>query len=290
MIVSTRYHPLVFGIAAGVPCLAIYQDRYTATKLAGALAQAGLAGWRLPIEALLTDLPGDVFDEVWSRREELSEHLHSVTADWPSKQEAHWDEVWQAITVGPSNPGSHPRPISGGGDPVCGEVVPKLAGLASVNVIADEHLRATEALEFNWRAAFTEAERYALSLEGAFAAGTLAHRGAAEALAITARKVDDLEARLSDLDLRRATVAADNLHLVDEIRHAERSAQAARDLVGALRERLETAIEHGATVAGALVVAETRAADLAAYVGALHATKTLRWTRPLRSIYGRFLR
>ena len=82
---------------------AIYQDQYTSVKLTGALGHAELAGSRVPIDSLLTDLPGDVFDELWSRRQELTEHLASVTATWPSMQHAHWDEVWRAITE--SEPG-----------------------------------------------------------------------------------------------------------------------------------------------------------------------------------------
>ena len=67
-IVSTRYHPLVFGLSAGVPCLGIYQDSYTFIKVTGALDHAGLGGWVIPVEALKTDVPARLFDELWSRR------------------------------------------------------------------------------------------------------------------------------------------------------------------------------------------------------------------------------
>jgi polysaccharide pyruvyl transferase WcaK-like protein len=43
--VSSRYHPLVFGSAAGVPCLGISRDDYTAVKLCGALGQLGEERW-----------------------------------------------------------------------------------------------------------------------------------------------------------------------------------------------------------------------------------------------------
>src|SRR5205085_2503623 len=45
MVVSTRYHPLVFAASAGVAALAIHTDDYTRIKLRGALAPAGLEGW-----------------------------------------------------------------------------------------------------------------------------------------------------------------------------------------------------------------------------------------------------
>ncbi len=37
MVVSSRYHPLVFGLAAGVPCLGVFSTPYTRVKLQGAL-------------------------------------------------------------------------------------------------------------------------------------------------------------------------------------------------------------------------------------------------------------
>jgi polysaccharide pyruvyl transferase WcaK-like protein len=42
LVVSSRYHPVVFATAAGVPVVAIHQDEYTRVKLSGALAPAGL--------------------------------------------------------------------------------------------------------------------------------------------------------------------------------------------------------------------------------------------------------
>jgi polysaccharide pyruvyl transferase WcaK-like protein len=47
MVVSSRYHPLVFATAAAVPCLGIYRDAYTRIKLQGALAHAGAESWCL---------------------------------------------------------------------------------------------------------------------------------------------------------------------------------------------------------------------------------------------------
>jgi hypothetical protein len=42
MILSSRYHPIVFGLAAQVPCLALHVDAYTHVKLQGALIHAGM--------------------------------------------------------------------------------------------------------------------------------------------------------------------------------------------------------------------------------------------------------
>jgi glycosyltransferase involved in cell wall biosynthesis len=44
-VVSSRYHPIVFALAAATPSLFVAQDEYTAQKGGGALAAAGAAKW-----------------------------------------------------------------------------------------------------------------------------------------------------------------------------------------------------------------------------------------------------
>lgn len=52
LVVTSRYHPAVFAVAAGVPVLGIPVDEYTRVKLAGALGNGGQSGI-LPVESLL---------------------------------------------------------------------------------------------------------------------------------------------------------------------------------------------------------------------------------------------
>jgi polysaccharide pyruvyl transferase WcaK-like protein/SAM-dependent methyltransferase len=49
LVLSTRYHPVVFATSAGVPSIALYADAYTRVKLRAALWFAGLDGWSLPL-------------------------------------------------------------------------------------------------------------------------------------------------------------------------------------------------------------------------------------------------
>ena len=51
LVVSSRYHPLVFATAAAVPCLGLYRDAYTRIKLQGALAHVGMEAWCLSAAA-----------------------------------------------------------------------------------------------------------------------------------------------------------------------------------------------------------------------------------------------
>lgn len=53
LVVSTRYHPIVFGLRCGVPSLGLVQDRYHEAKLIGATAPYGRSAWVLPIAALV---------------------------------------------------------------------------------------------------------------------------------------------------------------------------------------------------------------------------------------------
>ena len=96
-VVSLRFHPLVFGLAGGVPCMAITSDRYTGIKLQGALQHAGLASWQVPSDALATSIVPELFDELWSRRAEIREHLLPIAPDWFDRHHQRWDAVWSAI-------------------------------------------------------------------------------------------------------------------------------------------------------------------------------------------------
>jgi polysaccharide pyruvyl transferase WcaK-like protein len=75
LVVSTRYHPVVFALGAGTPVLFLYQDRYTLVKGQGALALAGLEGWTLSLGLAASGLLGPAALELWSRRETVREHL-----------------------------------------------------------------------------------------------------------------------------------------------------------------------------------------------------------------------
>jgi polysaccharide pyruvyl transferase WcaK-like protein len=279
-ILSTRYHPIVFGLSNAVPCLGLYQDRYTASKLTGALDHAGLGDWRLPLEALATETAGDVFDELWARRYELRDHLGEITAGWADRQRDHWDELWQAISE-PSTPVAarsvHLTAATRAG------IAPKTPGAAALNTVASHQLDVSSDLEERWRTGFLETERYATDL-GAAQRELESIRAGATAI------IDEARAQAIGADFRRAAAEAGNIQLRDETSHAERSAAAARTLVGELQQDLDrTRFErdHAYREAADAVAA---AEELQALVAAIEATKTMRWTRRPRRIYRRLRR
>ncbi len=71
LVVSSRYHPLVFGTAGSVPCLGLYRDDYTRIKLQGALAQVGMEPWCLSLPAASSGGLLAGCRDLWSRRDEV---------------------------------------------------------------------------------------------------------------------------------------------------------------------------------------------------------------------------
>lgn len=82
MVISTRYHPLVFGLAGGVPGLAVSTDDYTRIKLQGALEHAHFQRWSLPLKAALSDALFEAAVELWGRRASMTERLKVFQSLW----------------------------------------------------------------------------------------------------------------------------------------------------------------------------------------------------------------
>lgn len=83
MILSSRYHPIVFGLAAQRPCLALHVDAYTHIKLQGALIHAGMGEEYLhPLgEACIAGIAERAMS-ILLRREECGEQLKRNLDAW----------------------------------------------------------------------------------------------------------------------------------------------------------------------------------------------------------------
>jgi polysaccharide pyruvyl transferase WcaK-like protein len=93
LVVSSRYHSLVFGLRAGVPSLGISADDYTYTKLQGALLQAGLEESVISWESVLRGgLTRGVFDH-WRQRAELREKILRRLPAWEEAERQRWDRI-----------------------------------------------------------------------------------------------------------------------------------------------------------------------------------------------------
>ncbi|MHC6220043.1 polysaccharide pyruvyl transferase family protein [Arthrobacter sp. MMS24-S77] len=93
LVLTNRYHPVVFGLAAGVPVVSLANDAYSDVRLHGAMDNWGVEDWALP----LSSLAGGGFDravaEAWARRGEIREHLDSLRPRIRAVHENWWDAV-----------------------------------------------------------------------------------------------------------------------------------------------------------------------------------------------------
>ena len=93
-VVSSRYHPVVFSAAAGVPTLAISVDGYTAIKLRGALATGGQSS---VIELAALERGPDLASDLWSRRAEIAAVALERRGASIASSEAWWDRVLREL-------------------------------------------------------------------------------------------------------------------------------------------------------------------------------------------------
>jgi len=97
LLVSSRYHPVVFATSAAVPTIGLSVDGYTSVKLEGALGNAGQSGI-LPLAELLAGNGASIVDGVWSSRADIRA-AGAATADARrAASAAWWDRV--ALTLG----------------------------------------------------------------------------------------------------------------------------------------------------------------------------------------------
>lgn len=90
LIVSTRYHPIVFGLGAGVPAIGIYGDEYCRIKLQGAQAHARLDRWTLTYDDVARGelLPSAL--ELWRTRDDVRPSLDSCRNAWRDESRERW--------------------------------------------------------------------------------------------------------------------------------------------------------------------------------------------------------
>lgn len=75
LVISSRYHPLVFGLAAAKPCLGVWSDQYTRTKLRGALEHHGSAHAACNVQELGEGLLIRRLAALWQGRQAWQAHL-----------------------------------------------------------------------------------------------------------------------------------------------------------------------------------------------------------------------
>ena len=96
LVITSRYHPAVFAVAAGVPTIGISVDGYTSVKLTGALGNFRQSAV-LPSTGLIAGDGPVLAHSVWESREQIRS---SASALLPSRQAASaqwWDRIAAAL-------------------------------------------------------------------------------------------------------------------------------------------------------------------------------------------------
>jgi polysaccharide pyruvyl transferase WcaK-like protein len=150
LVVSSRYHPIVFGLAAGVPSLGIYGDDYCRIKLQGALAHARLDRWTLTYDDVARGALLPKALELWSIREGVQRDLAARRELWREE----WRERWTAVlgALDPAGSISSQSSMLFGRPP--DDVVPALASALRAQI------RWSEAERTSLEARFRETEQH----------------------------------------------------------------------------------------------------------------------------------
>ena len=91
-VISSRYHPLVFALAATKPCFGVWCDEYTRIKLQGALHHYGCAQASSSLEDVLSGSWVKNLPWLWNCRHQLQAHMathgNAIRADEVVRREA----------------------------------------------------------------------------------------------------------------------------------------------------------------------------------------------------------
>ena len=111
LVVSTRYHPIVFGLSGGVPCLAISPDEHTRVRHAECLRQAGLEHLAISFDAALGGELLSAALSSWQQRDATRRQLDSRTAGWTAAEAGKWARVREVLNW-PEQALDAPSPVS----------------------------------------------------------------------------------------------------------------------------------------------------------------------------------
>jgi polysaccharide pyruvyl transferase WcaK-like protein/glycosyltransferase involved in cell wall biosynthesis len=100
LVISTRYHPLVFAMAGSVPAVGLWTDEYTRRKLLGALIHAARPGDAMSLEeALAGGLTAKAL-QLWHSRAWFREELQSRVSTWRGDEEVRFAKLGCRLRAG----------------------------------------------------------------------------------------------------------------------------------------------------------------------------------------------
>lgn len=98
LVVTSRYHPAVFAVAAGVPTIGIPVDSYTTDKLTGALGNFGQSAL-LPAHTLVDGKGAALVSALWQERHDIRSIGIERSAVNRRAAAVWWDDVMVVLTL-----------------------------------------------------------------------------------------------------------------------------------------------------------------------------------------------
>jgi polysaccharide pyruvyl transferase WcaK-like protein len=97
LVVTTRYHPIVFGLSGGVPCVGIFPDEHTRVRQAECLRQAGLEQYSISFDAAVGGGLLTSAHSAWQERGTIGRQLDARAATWRAGESRKWSLVSKAL-------------------------------------------------------------------------------------------------------------------------------------------------------------------------------------------------
>jgi polysaccharide pyruvyl transferase WcaK-like protein len=115
LVISTRYHPLVFALAGAVPAVGLWTDQYTRRKLQGALIHAGRLSDAMSFEeALAGGLTAKAL-QLWHSTASLREELRTRVTTWRGDEEVRLAKLECRLRAGMHHQQSVPITLNSNG-------------------------------------------------------------------------------------------------------------------------------------------------------------------------------
>ncbi len=303
VVVTSRYHPVVFALGSGVPVVSVSQDHYTFTKCAGAAELFGLEQWNVPSAALRSGMLSEAVGEAMARRAEVSDRLLQLGCLWREHSELRAVAMVELFGGGSSTDLAVPEvaaPLRPSGRWAVAASIITAQGIALEGAQAHRADTAAAAQEYIADLVQRAATEAAAALEARSVTEDLNREAARLHLAHADERAArlDLERELAHVraaaagelaELRSAHAELHELWLQAELdqQHVQDASAAQRQKDSAIIDRLEDHIrrlEEQTADAGELRSLMT---DSEKALHALRQTKTFRFTSRPRTVYGR---
>lgn len=111
LVLTSRYHPVVFALDSGVPVLALAPENYSDVRMRGALENWGAGSLAMTLPSLFDGSFSAAVVDVWKNREAVSSFLLEAGAVQRPGFAAWWDAIASALAgkVQPESPAAQAR-------------------------------------------------------------------------------------------------------------------------------------------------------------------------------------